>query len=108
VRQVVAYRTVPAAGEGGGAHRLASLVRNGSVDAIVFASPSAVRFASGVAEALRDAGDLAPVVVSMGPATTRAAAALGVLAVEPPNQAVGALVETLEELLAPSRVAEPV
>lgn len=94
VREVVAYETVP----GPDADRLAALVRDGEVDAVVFTSPSSVTYAAGISDAFTALGSSAPTVVSMGPSTTRAAADAGIAADEPPTQTVGALVETLERL----------
>jgi hydroxymethylbilane synthase len=101
MREVVAYETVPAADAG----RLAALVREGAVDAVVFTSPSSVTFAAGIGDAMRALGGDAPIALSMGPSTTRAAADAGIAADEPPTQTVGALVETLERLFTQPMVA---
>jgi hydroxymethylbilane synthase len=102
VRAVVAYHTVP----GAGIAALASRIALGELDAIVFASPSSVRFAAG---ALRDArlryGTL-PVIACIGPTTARAARELGF----PPDavatsQSVGGIVETLERCLAANEIS---
>lgn len=95
VRAVVAYNTVP----GAGAERLATLVRERSVDAVIFTSPSSVAYAGGIGDAFRALGAQAPRALSMGPSTTLAAREAGIDAEEPPTPAVGALVETLERLL---------
>lgn len=95
VRAVVAYHTVP----GAGADRLAALVRERSLDAVIFTSPSSVAYAGGIGDAFRALGSDAPRVLSMGPSTTLAAREAGIHAEEPPTPAVGALVETLERLL---------
>jgi uroporphyrinogen-III synthase len=73
VDEVVVYRTVP--GEGIGV--IGSRVHEGTADALLFASPSAVRF---VSDALRSAGDDCaswPLAVCVGPVTADAARAAG-------------------------------
>jgi uroporphyrinogen-III synthase len=69
VDDVITYRTAP----GDGLATIVSLVRRGTVDALLFASPSAVKF---VAETLGDLPrDVA--IVCIGPVTADAARAVG-------------------------------
>ncbi|MEX2179508.1 MAG: hydroxymethylbilane synthase [Gemmatimonadaceae bacterium] len=99
VRDVVVYRTIA----GTGAADLAALVRSGQLDAIVFTSPSSIRFARGIVDAMRDATD-APVVACIGATTARAARDAGLEPdVEPATQSVGAIVEALERRFAVAR-----
>jgi hydroxymethylbilane synthase len=97
VRDVVVYRTVAAEGQS----ELAARVRDGSVDAVVFTSPSSVRFATGVLDAVRLAHSGRPAIVCIGPTTERAARDIGL---EPDavaaTQSVGGIVEALERSLA--------
>ena len=92
----VVYRTVRAPN----ADELAGLVRDGRVDAIIFTSPSSVRFARGLVTTVRAAergGWVAPTIVCIGPTTARAARDAGL---EPhvvaETQSVGGIVEALE------------
>ena len=87
----VVYRTVPAGAD------LAGLVEAGHLDAIVFASPSSIRFALGFPPAVERAADRAPSIVCIGPTTARAARELGLpVAAEAATQTVGGVVEALE------------
>jgi uroporphyrinogen III methyltransferase/synthase len=70
VDDVIVYRTVP----GDGIDTIASLVRNGGADALLFTSPSAVRF---VADALGGDPVGEAVVVCIGPVTADAARSAG-------------------------------
>lgn len=96
VRDVVVYRTVP----GVGVADLVSRTRAGTLDAIVFTSPSSVRFAADiVASHVRSANR--PAIVSIGPTTARAARELGLEPdAEAKTQSVGGIVEALERCLA--------
>jgi hydroxymethylbilane synthase len=95
VRDVVVYHTVA----GPGVEELAPRVRDGTLDAVVFTSPSSVRFAADVL-ATRAASNDGPAIVCIGPTTARAARELGI---EPDAQAetqsVGGIVEALERCL---------
>ena len=102
-RDVVVYRTVA----GAGAQQLAQLVRAGDVDAIVFTSPSSVRLAKGIGDAVRDARP-APVLVCIGGTTARAAQDVGL----PPagassTQSVGGIVEALERAFVARPALQP-
>jgi hydroxymethylbilane synthase len=94
VRDVVVYRTVA----GLGVRELASCMRNGTVDAVVFTSPSSVRFAAEVfTTGPQAAPDGRPAIVSIGPSTTRAMRELGLFRdAEAATQSVGGIVEALE------------
>jgi len=70
VDDVIVYRTVP----GEGIETIASLVRSGGADALLFTSPSAVRF---VADALGGDPVGEAVVVCIGPVTADAARSAG-------------------------------
>ena len=90
----VVYRTVRAPN----ADELAGLVRDDRVDAIIFTSPSSVRFARGLVTTVRAAErGGAPTLVCIGPTTARAARDAGL---EPhvvaETQSVGGIVEALE------------
>ncbi len=89
---VRAYRTVP---DGSGADALAAQLRSGGVDAVTFASASAVR---GYVEAVgAEAARLAP-AVSIGPVTSDAVRAAGLtLLAEAPTASVPALVQAVVE-----------
>lgn len=95
VREVVVYKTVA----GAGVAALAAHVRDGSLDAIVFASPSSVRFAAG---ALRW-GEFAvpsPAIVCIGATTAQAARGMGIDVDAIANtQSVGGIVEAVERAL---------
>lgn len=93
VRDVVVYRTVA----GPGVRELASCVRNGTVDAMVFTSPSSVRFAAEIFTTDPQAApDERPGIVSIGPSTTRAMRELGLVRdAEAATQSVGGIVEAL-------------
>jgi hydroxymethylbilane synthase len=103
VRTVVAYHTVP----GSGIEELRSRIASGELDAVVFASPSSVRFAAdALANARAIAGSL-PLIVCIGPTTALAARECGLQ----PNavatsQSVGGIVEALEQCMA-ARGATP-
>lgn len=104
VHDVVAYRTMPSPDAG----RLAQLVREDALDAVVFTSPSAIRFADGLVDAATATGTRAPVAVCIGPATAAAASAAGLpLVVEARTQAVGGILEALERQFeaSPARAA---
>lgn len=104
VRDVVAYRTVQAPDAG----LLSRLLRAAAVDAVVFASPSAIAFASGAIEAIQALGDRAPLIVCIGPLTAAAARTAGIAnVVEARTQTVGGIVEALERALASAADAEP-
>jgi hydroxymethylbilane synthase len=97
VRSLVAYRTV----SGPGVAELGARAQSGQLDAVVFASPSSIRFA---ATALANARMLAPrfpAIVCIGPTTAQAARALGF---DPDavamSQSTGGIVEALELCLA--------
>lgn len=96
VRRVIAYRTVP--GEGIGV--LSRAVADGEVDAVVFASPSSVRFAS---RALGNTTPAArpPLVVCIGPTTAAAARAAGITPdVVGAAQSAAGIIDALERALA--------
>lgn len=95
VREVVVYRTT----SGPGVDDLIARARGRQLDAVVFASPSSVRYAAQAVGALLDADDR-PVVVCIGATTARAARELGLDPIESASQSVGALVETLERAFA--------
>lgn len=95
VREVVVYRTV----EGPGVEDLAACARTGRLDAVVFASPSSVRFAKTAIETFLSAANGAPVVICIGPTTARAARESGLDVVEASSTSVGGLVEGLERAL---------
>jgi uroporphyrinogen-III synthase len=95
VVEVIAYRTIPETG--GGDHDIYRMLLDRQIDAVTFASASAVR---NFAEALgRDqAADLLrPVVVaSIGPVTAEAAHQLGIATtVMPPRHTIPDLVDAL-------------
>ena len=92
VTEVVVYRTTTAAGSD-----LAGLVETDGLDAIIFASPSSIRFATGLTQAVERAGAKAPSLLCIGPTTARAARELGLaVAAEAATQTVGGIVEALE------------
>lgn len=96
-RAFVVYRTVA----GPGAARLADEIRTGTLDAVVFTSPSTVSFASAAVEAMVSQGDRAPAVACIGSATGAAARSAGLQhAVEADAATVGSIVEALERALA--------
>lgn len=100
VLPVLAYRTVG----GAGVEDLARMAASGRLDAIVFASPSSVRFAAkALLRATADAGHATP-IVCIGPSTGSAATecGLGPHAVAT-TQSVGGIVETLEHFFAVHR-----
>jgi uroporphyrinogen-III synthase len=97
VRDVVVYHTAP----GPGAAALASGIQSGEFDAVVFTSPSTLRFASEAVEALRLRTGGPRIIICIGSTTGRAARELGLV----PNgvaatQSVGGIVETLERCFA--------
>ena len=81
VQDLVAYRTVASAPESAASQELYRQLLDGSIDAVTFASPTAVeRFADLIGR--EQAADLlnTTVVVTMGPVTAAAAEAIGVTA----------------------------
>lgn len=104
VRDVEAYRTVHAPDAG----LLARLLRATVVDAVVFASPSAIAFASGVTEAIQALGHRVPLIVCLGPLTAASARTAGMPeVVEARTQTVGGIVEALERAFAAQDSLEP-
>ena len=99
VTEVVAYRVTP----GAGADSLRDSLRAKELDALLFTSPSSIRF-SGATEALRLPPEQRPLVVCLGPTTARAARSLGIA---PDNvarvQTAEGLVEALREALTARR-----
>lgn len=95
----VAYRTVPADAEA--LRPLGDLLEQGTVDAVVFASPSAVRSVAGALGAR--AGLLARAAVAViGPTTAEAARQAGwAVAIRPPYPGAGALAEAIGHRLGP-------
>ncbi len=95
VHRVVAYRTVPAPGVGALRDRL----NDGTLDAVIFASPSSVRPVADAIAAARARGGH-PLIVCIGSTTAGEARALGL---EPdviaPSPSTGAVVEALERHL---------
>jgi hydroxymethylbilane synthase len=104
VRDVVVYRTVA----GPGVVELAARVRQGTLAAIAFTSPSSVRFAADIF-ATHSESNGRPAIVSIGPTTARAARELGLDPdAEARTQSVGGIVEALERCLAArERAATP-
>lgn len=104
VRAVVIYRTVP----GSGIADLRSRMSAGRLDAVVFASPSSIRFA---ADALADARAIAgslPLLVCIGATTAGAARELGFVPdAVAATQSVGGIVEALECCITVRRQARP-
>lgn len=99
VVEVVAYRTIPETAEGGAAHDVYRMLLERQIDAVTFASASAVR---NFVEVLgRDqAADLlrTVVVASIGPVTAEAAHQLGIVTtVMPPRYTIPDLVDALVE-----------
>lgn len=93
VREIVVYRTVP----GDGARRLASGLRANEFDAVVFSSPSSIRFSADALELLRLREDRQPLIICIGPTTSEAAAGLGITADSvAAMQTAGGIVESLE------------
>lgn len=93
VREIVVYKTVP----GDGAKRLASGLRANEFDAVVFSSPSSIRFSADALELLRLREDRRPLIICIGPTTSEAAAGLGITAdSEAAMQTAGGIVESLE------------
>lgn len=94
--EIVVYGTVAGAGVG----ELASRVAGGGVDAVIFMSPSSVRFAAQALDPADVAASDRPVIVCIGPSTSRAARDAGL---EPHGEAatqtVGGIVEALEHCL---------
>jgi uroporphyrinogen-III synthase len=96
VRAVTAYRTVTS---GGGIH-LAAMIAAGQIDAVTFASPSAV---SGFIERVADEGINiraldAVTIACIGPSTRRAAEAAGIrVHAVPPQATLEAWVASLED-----------
>lgn len=103
VLSIVAYRTVP----GPGVAELASLTESGQCDAIVFASPSSVRFAADALAKVRTPTAQFPAIVCIGPTTARAARAIGF---DPDavatSQSIGGIVEALERSFGAAPLAE--
>lgn len=100
VRDVVVYRTTA----GPGASELSSLVRLGHLDAIVFTSPSSVRFSVGLVDAMRVAPYPRPAIVCIGPTTVRAVRDVGLEPdAEAVTQSVGGIIESLERSLSARR-----
>ena len=94
-----AYRTLP----GRGAEMLATLVRDGQLDAVVFTSPSTLRMAPVAVGELVRLGERAPVAVCIGPTTASAARAAGLTSIaEARTQSVGGIVEALERVFSGS------
>jgi uroporphyrinogen-III synthase len=95
VRDIVVYHTVA----GPGVAELGSRVRDGTLAAIVFTSPSSVRFASNIL-VTQSVSSERPAIACIGPTTAHAARALGL---EPDavatTQSVGGIVEALERCL---------
>ena len=104
VRDVVVYRTVA----GPGVVELAARVRQGTLDAIAFTSPSSVRFAADIFATCSESNGR-PAIVSIGPTTARAARELGLDPdAEARTQSVGGIIEALERCLATrERAATP-
>jgi len=96
VRNVIAYRT-DAAAEVAGA---VEMLRSEQLDAVIFASPSAIEAAPGIGDAIRALGARAPVIACIGRVTTEAARRAGLNdVVEAATPAVGAIVEALERAM---------
>lgn len=97
VHSVVAYHTVA----GGGIDELAQRTRSGQLDAIVFASPSSIKFAAPALDAARMIAAKFPAIVCIGSTTARAARELGI---EPgavaASPSTGGILEALESCLA--------
>lgn len=96
VREVIVYRTTP----GPGVSDLADRAREGTLDAVVFASLSSVRFAAAATVTFPRTGSGGPVIVCIGPTTASAARDLGIDAIESPTTTIGGIVEALERALA--------
>lgn len=100
VVDVVAYRTVRA----DGVREVATRTARREIDAIVFTSPSSVRF---VSDALHDAGlpvSERPIAVTIGPSTTRAANAAHWPRITQANTpTIGALLDALHRALSDRR-----
>jgi hydroxymethylbilane synthase len=93
VRSVVVYRTVP----GVGIQALRQSLDAGQLEAIVFASPSSITFASDVLAEVRAAGGPTPIIVCIGPSTGRKARELDLVPdAVASRQSVGGIVEALE------------
>lgn len=72
----------------------------GSVDAVIFASPSSLRFAADVLARERDLGATLPALVCIGATTARAASELAFdVAAIAESPATGAIVEAVERAL---------
>lgn len=96
VSAAVAYRTIP----GDGDDALAQLVRDDAVDAVVFTSPSTLRFASAAVAEIMKRGNNAPSIVCIGPTTCAAARSAGIVdVIEARTPATGGIVEALEHAL---------
>jgi hydroxymethylbilane synthase len=93
VREIVVYRTVP----GDGATRLTSGLKANEFDAVVFGSPSSIRFSGDALELLRLRVDRRPLIICIGSTTSEAAESLGITAdCVAAMQTVGGIVESLE------------
>jgi hydroxymethylbilane synthase len=99
VRDVIAYHTVP----GEGIPDLEKALISGDVDAIVFASPSSVRFAAEGIERARNIGCAVPALVCIGSTTARAVHDLAFdVAATAATPATGDIVEAVERALSPA------
>lgn len=96
VRDVVAYRTIRA----DGVDDLATRAGRGELDAIVFTSPSAVRFVSQALDACAIAAPDRPLAITIGQSTTEAAeTARWTSITQAVTPTVGALIDALERAL---------
>jgi hydroxymethylbilane synthase len=96
VWDVVAYRTMP----GAGIAELESRMRDGQIDAVIFMSPSSVRFAADILGA-RATSSERPVIACVGSTTADAVREIGLEPdAVPATPSVGAIVEALERCFA--------
>lgn len=100
VTEIVAYRVTP----GAGGTLLGDSLRAKELDAVVFTSPSSIKFSGEALELLRLPREQRPLVICLGPTTALAARSLGIA---PDNvarlQTAGGVIESLGEAFAARR-----